>query len=496
MPGPHTLLSVRGLSKHFGGTKALQDVDFTVNAGEIHALLGENGAGKSTLIKILAGIHAPDAGTVVGPSEPLRPGHALEGIAFVHQDLGLVDTLRVEENVALGAGFARRGPLIDWRETRRLAAQALAAMDLAISPSAITGHLGAAEKSMVVIARALTLNASIIVLDEPTATLHQSDVVRLQDTLRRLAKRGLGIVYVTHRLDEVFEIADTVTVLRDGKVTHAGPVGETTPQRLVEDIIGRSLGAMFPARPATTGPPLLRVEGLRSKLAGPVDFTLHAGEILGLVGLRNSGQDTIGRLLVGALPARGGRVLLGDAPLDRSAVRGAVRGGLGFVSSKRQEESLCPSLNLRENVFMDPGLSGGGAINTPAEQEKATATLKAFGVRPPEPDRVIATLSGGNQQKVVLARWLGVGRRVMVLEEPTIGVDVGARAEIYRLLAEAAEEGLGTVVVSSDFEEVAGLCDRALVFDRGKVVAELGRKEITVERLTRIAGGAAGEIAA
>ncbi len=490
------MLEVRALSKHFGGTKALQDVDFVVNAGEIHALLGENGAGKSTLIKILAGIHAPDGGSVMGPGGALTPGRVLPGVAFVHQDLGLVDTLRVDENIALGAGFRRRGPLIDWRATRHAAAEALAAMDLAIAPGAMTGHLGAAEKSMIAIARALMINASIIVLDEPTATLPQSDVARLQDTLRRLRERGLGIVYVTHRLDEVFQIADTVTVLRDGKVTHAGPVARTTPQQLVEDIIGRSLGAMFPARPTTRGAPLLEVEGLRSKHAGPVDFTLHRGEIVGLVGLRNGGQDTIGRLLVGALPARGGRVRIEGAPIDLSAVEGAVRGGLGFVSSKRQEESLCPSLNLQENVFMDPGLSGGGAINTRAEAAKAGRVLTEFGVRPPEPARVIATLSGGNQQKVVLARWLGAGRRVMVLEEPTIGVDVGARAEIYRLLAAAAAKGLGTVLVSSDFEEVAGLCDRALVFDRGQVVAELPRDEITVERLTRIAGGAAESAAA
>ena len=255
----------------------------------------------------------------------------------------------------------------------------------------------------------------------------------------------------------------------------SGPVPGTTPKGLVEPMIGRRLEAMFPERPACSEPPLLVVKGLCSKHAEPVGFTLHAGEILDLVGLHGSGQDTVGRLIAGALPARGGCVTLDGQAHDLGRARAAITRGLGFVSSKRVEESLCSGLTLRENLFMLPALAGVRVVGTRAER-----------------GRVIATLSGGNQKKVVLARWLGVGRAVLILEEPTTGVDVGARAEIYALLARAVAEGLGVLVVSSDFEEVAGLCMRALVFDRGRPVAELEGSEIAAARLTRIAGGDAG----
>ena len=428
------LLDVSKVSKRFGGTEALRAVDFHVEAGEVHALLGENGAGKSTLIKVLAGIHVPDAGTVAGPFGAVPPGAMVPGLAFVHQDLGLVDTLSVAENMALQAGFARRGPLIAWGGTREAARDALRAVDLDIDPDVPVGHLGAAEKSMVAIARALVVDARALVLDEPTATLPEADVRRLHGAIARLRRRGLGIVYVTHRLDEVFRIADRVTVLRDGAVRHVGRVSDTTPAGIVEAIIGRKLEAMFPERPAPTDTPLLTVEGLGSTHAGPADFTLHAGEVLGLVGLRNSGQDVIGRLVAGALPVRTGRATLDGVPLDLRSTRATIARGLGFVSSKRVEESLCPQLTLQENLFIDPVVAGLRTINGPVERARAADTLAAFGVRPPDPARIAATLSGGNQQKVVLARWLALGRRVLVLEEPTIGVDVGARAEIYRLL--------------------------------------------------------------
>ncbi len=490
-PGAGVLLWVESLSKRFGGTQALRDVDLTIHAGEVHALLGENGAGKSTLIKVLAGIHAPDGGRVIGPQGAAPSAGPLPGIAFVHQDLGLVDTLTVAEAMALSAGFAQRGPLIAWGRTRARARDALAAMDLDIDPDTLVGHLGSAEKSMVAIARALVVDARLLVLDEPTATLPEADVRRLHKAIDRLRARGLGILYVTHRLDEVFRIAQTATVLRDGAVVHAGAVGGTTPDALVEAIIGRRLEAMFPARRPPTDRPLMRVEALASKHAGPVDFTLHAGEVLGLVGLRNSGQDTIGRMVAGALPARSGRVSLQDVDLPLGDLGWAVAKGVGFVSSKRVEESVCPQLSLQENLHVNPTLGALTFINGPAERDKAQTTLTEFGVRPPEPERVIATLSGGNQQKVVLARWLSVGRTVLILEEPTTGVDIGARADIYALLGRATESGMGVLVVSSDFEEVSGLCDRALVLDRGRPVRMLTGDEITVEALTHLSGGGA-----
>ena len=483
------LLQVTQLSKRFGGTQALRNVDLSVGAGQVHALLGENGAGKSTLIKVLAGIHTPEDGHITGPEGPAIWGASIPGIAFVHQDVGLVDTLTVAESMALSAGFAHRGPLIDWRRTRAQARDALAEMDLDIDPDTLVGRLGAAEKSMVAIARALVVSARLLVLDEPTASLPETDVRRLHAAINRLRDRGLGVLYVTHRLDEVFRIADTATVLRDGLVVHSAPVAGTGPEALVEAIIGRRLEAMFPVRAAPSDRPLMRVDGLASKHVGPVGFTLHSGEVLGLVGLRNSGQDTVGRMIMGALPARSGQVTLNGREMPLGDVGQAVARGLGFVSSKRLEESVCPQLSLQENLHVDPALGDISVINSRAERHLAARTLAAFGVRPPEPSRIIATLSGGNQQKVVLARWLGIGRSVLVLEEPTTGVDVGARAEIYALLGRAVEAGMGALVVSSDFEEVAGLCDRALVLDRGRPVGMLTGNQITVEALTHLSGG-------
>jgi ribose transport system ATP-binding protein len=485
------LLAVKGLSKRFGGTRALESVDFTLREGEIHALLGENGAGKSTLIKTLAGIHVADAGVIEGPFGAAPSGRPVRGVAFVHQDLGLVDTMTVAENVAIGTDYPRVGGLINWRATAGQARHTLEAMGSALDPNTLVGRLAAAEKSMIAIARALAVEARILVLDEPTATLPEADVTRLHEVLRPLAASGLGIIYVTHRLDEVFRIADHVTVLRDGKVRSSRPTAETTPRGLVEDIVGRSIDELFPTAERAAGAPVFSVDGLRSKHVGPVSFTLRAGEVLGLVGLRGAGHDVVGRMVAGAINVRGGEIRLDDQTVSFDGPGAAISAGIGFVSSKRTEESVCPGLAVRENLFAEPSHAGLTLVGVAAERKRAAKTLDAFQVRPRDPERPIVTLSGGNQQKVVIARWLAVGRRVLVLEEPTTGVDVGAKAEIYRLLERALSARLAVLLVSSDFEEVAGLCDRALVFSRGKAVAEIPRDELSVARLTALASGGA-----
>ncbi len=489
-PEAAVLLRARGLSKRFGGTQALADVELTVRAGEIHALLGENGAGKSTLIKILAGIYVADEGTIDGPSGQALPGHPVAGLAFVHQDLGLVDTMTVAENIAIGTSYARAGRwLIDWRTTEERAVRALDVMGCAVGSGDLVGRLSAAEKSMVAIARAIAIEARILVLDEPTATLPEVDVARLHEVLRRLRSRRLGIIYVTHRLDEVFRAADRVTVLRDGRVRSSRPVGETTPQDLVEDIVGRRIEDMFPRSLRPPGEVVLRVTDLRSRHVGPVSFSVCEGEVVGLVGLRSAGHDVIGRIIGGAIPARGGTIELGGAELLLDDPGDAINAGIGLVSSKRAEEGICAGLAVRENLFPDPELAGLKFVGTTTEKDQAVRTLDAFQVRPRETERPIATLSGGNQQKVVIARWLGIGRRLLVLEEPTTGVDVGAKVEIYRLLHKALANDLAVLLVSSDFEEVAGLCDRALVFSRGKVVSELPRDSLSIAELTALASG-------
>jgi ribose transport system ATP-binding protein len=487
------LLDIRGLSKRFTGTLALDAVDFEVRAGEVHALLGENGAGKSTLIKVLAGVHRPDGGEIRLHGRLVEPAAEKLPITFIHQDLGLVDTMSVAENVAVLAGYPRRHGLISWRAAHEAAAAALQRMGGGVAPEARVGDLPAAEKSIVAIARAMAVACDLLVLDEPTAALPEADVARLLEVLRRLRAGGLGIIYVTHRLDEVFRIADRVTVLRDGRNVSTARVADTSPATLVNDIVGRSLSEVFVKPSAPGADKLLLVDGLVSGDVGPVSFAVSAGEIVGLVGLRGAGQVVVGRAIFGDADVTAGTVTLGGSPVAVRAPRDAIRRGMGFVSSKRGEESLARSLTVQENLFINPVTSGGrlfGMIRPTKEETRARRVLHRFSVRPAEPERVVATLSGGNQQKVVVARWMETGVRVLILEEPTFGVDVGSKAEIYHLLQEALDGGLAVLLISSDFEEVAGICHRALIFDRGSVTAEIDRSELTIARLTALASGA------
>jgi ribose transport system ATP-binding protein len=486
------LLDITRLSKRFGGTLALDAVDFEVCAGEVHALLGENGAGKSTLIKILAGVHDADAGEIRLKDQLVNPVIERLPVSFIHQDLGLVDTMTVAENVAVIAGYPRRRGLISWRKARAAATAALERMGGGVDPDARVGDLPAAEKSIVAIARAIAVKCDLLVLDEPTAALPEADVARLLGVLRRLRAEGLGIVYVSHRLDEVFRIADRVTVLRDGRRVATKPIADTTPAALIQNIVGRPLSNLFMRPAQNPGEPVLRIDGLVARDVGPISLTVAAGEIVGLVGLRGAGHDVVGRAIFGDIPIASGSVLLGGKTVGVRGPADAIHHRLGFVSSKRGEESLAPNLTLRENLFLNPLTSGASPlrpIRPAAERQRCMAALRRFSVRPAEPERPIATLSGGNQQKVVVARWMEAGSRLLVLEEPTFGVDVGSKAEIYRLLQEAIDHGLAVLLISSDFEEVAGISSRALIFDRGRVSAELARDELSIAHLTALASG-------
>jgi ribose transport system ATP-binding protein len=492
---PRELIEMRGLSKAFGGSQALDEVDFDVRVGEIHALLGENGAGKSTLVKILAGIHQPDAGEILLRGTRVHPS-ALP-ISFVHQDLGLVDTLTVAENVALVAGYGSAGGLISWRRVRRRAHDVLELMGAEIDPDRTVATLTAAERSLIAIARGLAVDARLFSLDEPTAALPESDVARLFDVLGRLRDGGIGMIYVTHRLDEVFRLADRVTVLRDGKKVATLDVAATSPAELVYLIVGRRLSEVVPAPPGATRAALLELDGAIVGRVGPVSLSLHAGEIAGLVGLRGGGHDVIGRMIAGDLRLTRGAVRLLGEEIGRRGVHESMRRGIGFVTSKRAEEGLASTLAVRENVFLNPTAVGGtqmSPISRRGERGRALEVLWRFDIRPRDPERPAATLSGGNQQKVLLARAMERGSRLLVLEEPTFGVDVGARIEIYQKLIQAAQAGLGAIVVSSDFNEIAAICDRAFVFNRGRVVAEVPRSELTAARLTELAAGSLDQV--
>jgi ribose transport system ATP-binding protein len=487
------LLEISGLTKRFTATLALDHVDFDLRRGEVHALLGQNGAGKSTLIKILAGVYGPDSGNIHFEGRLLRPQFEASPIAFIHQDLGLVDWMTVAENVAVQTGYPRnRLGLISWPKVRRAAHDALKTMGSDVDPEVAVSTLAAAERSLVAIGRALAIQSDILVLDEPTAALPESDVSRLLDALTRLRASGIGIIYVTHRLDEVFRIADRVTVLRDGRRVATVRVDETSPHDLVEKIVGRSLSEAFvkPAPPSQRI--VLRVDELVAGPVGPVSFTVAAGEVLGLVGLRGAGHHTIGRAIFGERPATRGRLSLEGRDINPADPAEAMREQIGFVSSRRAEESIAANMSVRENVYMNPVATGKRVMQLISRQSEfadTQAVLTRYGVNPRDPERAVATLSGGNQQKVVLARWMEAKVRLLVLEEPTIGVDVGSKAEIYRLLQQSMTEGLAVILVSSDFEEVERLCHRALVFSRGRVAAEIPRHALSVARLTADASG-------
>ncbi|MET8949053.1 sugar ABC transporter ATP-binding protein [Streptomyces sp. NPDC004542] len=484
------VVRIRGLGKRFGGTVALAGVDLDVHAGSVLALLGPNGAGKSTLIKVLAGVHHADSGLITVDGHPLGTEAASRRMSFIHQDLGLVEWMTVAENVALTTGYPRRAGLISWRRTRERAADALGTVAGHLDPGTPVARLGPAERSLVAIARALAARAKLIVLDEPTARLPAPDCARLFRVLHALRDRGHAVLYVSHRLDEVYRVADAFAVLRDGRLVSHGPLAGHSPARLVRDIVGEEPAHYRPATAPAGGPAVLVLDGVRTAGAGPVSLELRAGEVLGLVGLTGAGHMDLGRALAGSRPLLDGRALLGGRPYRPRTVAGAVRLGVGFVSGDRLREGCAADLTVRENLLANPRAGGRPALSwTGPRRERAEAVtlMERYAVRPPDSEAPLATLSGGNQQKVMIGRWLRVSLRLLILEEPTASVDLGAKAAIYRLLDEALAAGLAVLLVSTDFEEVTRVCRRAVVLVRGAVTAELSGPALTVAGLTRAA---------
>ncbi len=493
-----SLLELDGIVKQFTGTLALDGVDLSIREGEIHALLGQNGAGKSTLIKILAGIYPQTEGRVRWRGRDVMPGTDDLPITFIHQDLGLVDTMTVAENVALATGYPRRNGLIDWRAAAKAAGDALRLMGSRIDPETRVGTLSAADKSIVAIARALGRRCDLLVLDEPTAALPATDVDLLLSTLVRLKASGIGILYVTHRLDEVYRIADRLTVLRDGRLIATQTIADTAQSDLVDWIVGGALAQTSFAAAPPSGEVLLVLDAVTVEqddgagLVGPVSFEVRRGETLGLVGLRGAGHHALGRALFGAVPVRSGRVVFKGREIAIRDPSDAIRTGIGFVSSRRGEESLAGRLSVLENLYVNSrarGVSPVHLVGRPGEAEAGRKALARFSVRPPDPAPPIVTLSGGNQQKVVVARWMVSNVDMLILEEPTIGVDVGSKAEIYRDIDLAHANGRAVLIISSDFEEIEKVCHRALVFNRGVMTAAIERAEINVARLTALAAG-------
>ncbi len=483
--------------KSFGGTRALKGVSLKVARGEIVALLGENGAGKSTLIKVLGGLYRPDDGSVAIDGVPyVHEAGRREGqkVAFIHQDLGLIDWMSVAENIALALGYVRKGRRIDWTATEARADTALALVEADFPSTIRVSSLTRTQKSLVAIARALAADCDFLVLDEPTASLPADEVERLFSALRPLKAKGVGMIYVSHRLDEIFRVADRVAVLRDGQMVGVRPIEHTTPEELVSLIVGRKAREIN-RPPVQEGPAILQVQGLATPAVGPVSFDIKRGELLGLAGLRGAGHEDIGRALFGLIP-HAGHVLLNGTKPNLTTAQTAMQSGIGLVARDRVGESIAAGLSIRENAFVNPSAMGRRLLSVLApsrEHAMAHATGKRVGLSPNDPGLAIEALSGGNQQKVVVGRWLDSGRRLLITEDPTAGVDVGAKAEIYHLLYQALASGMGVLVVSTDFEEIANICHRAIVFSRGLPVAELTGVELSTESLIQAAS--AGEAA-
>ena len=480
------------IDKHFGGTYALKDVSIAVGRGEILALLGENGAGKSTLIKVLGGIHKPDAGRVLidGEEYTHRPSGFGERqkVAFIHQDLGLIEWMTVAENIALALGYARRGGTIKWRDVEAFAAKALAKVDCSFDPTTRVEDLTRTEKSLVAISRALAVDSEFLVLDEPTASLPADEVERLFKAIRPLREQGVGMIYVSHRLDEIFRIADRVAVLRDGMLVGVRAIEHTTPEELVQKIVGRKTRETVKSD-AAPGKDILRLSDFMVGDVGPMDITLRENEIVGLVGLRGAGHEAISRAIFGLKTFRGQAQLNGQTP-DLSTPQNAMSAGIGLVAKDRTEESVAMSLSIRENTFLNPEGMGRkllSILSPKTEAEHASIIGAELDLSPNDPSLAIEALSGGNQQKVVIGRWLATGRRLLLCEDPTAGVDVGAKAEIYALLNRALADGVGIMVISTDFEEITAICHRAIVFSQGEIVDELSGTALTTENLIQAA---------
>jgi rhamnose transport system ATP-binding protein len=490
---PEPLLRLKGIQKRFTGVHALRGVDFDVQAGEIHALLGENGAGKSTLIKTIAGVHKPDEGEMYFAGQSVSfatPRDAQgRGIDVIYQELSLYPELTVAENIFMGhAPYRRAGFLkvMDWQAMNRRAKELLAELDVHdLEVTRKVGSLNVGNRQRVEIAKALSLEAKLLIMDEPTAALTETDVEHLFRIARLLRKRGVGIVYISHKLVEVFELADRVTVLRDGQYIGTKNVADTNERELISMMVGRTIENLFPKQEANIGDVVLEVKNLnRQPLTKNVSFQVRAGEIVGIAGLVGSGRSETAQVIFGILPAQSGEIFIEGKPVTITRPAQAVAHGIAYVPEDRGTQGLIKQMCIRENVSLSVlgELSRSGFIDQVKERALAQRSIEQFDIRAYGGEQIVNKLSGGNQQKVVLSKWLASNPKVLIMDEPTRGVDVGAKSEIHRLMSKlAAERGLAIIMISSELPEVLGMSDRILVMRLGEIVAEFSREEATQE---------------
>lgn len=487
-----------GIAKRFGIVSVLNDVNLKVKHGEIHALLGENGAGKSTLIKILSGVHPKDDGdiqldgTSIAPKSP-HEGQSL-GIRVVFQELSLVNDLSVAENIYLHKLGSSKF-WMNWKELMHNAQQLLQSLGFEIDASEKVRNLSISQKQMVEIAKALSEDTKVLVLDEPTTVFDPTETEKLFQNLLRLKKKGLSIIYISHHLEEIFEIADTVTVLRDGTDTGSIPISETDTDGVIRMMIGRELSDLYPQRDAIIGEkPVFEVQNLSGKdnLVHDVSFSVRPGEVLGIAGLGGSGRTETAKLIFGAEKKKSGSILLDGKAISTKSPAEALKVELGFVSEDRKEEGVFLPLSIRRNISITNlgGISNNiGFIDRSKEAQNVSNLMEKLRIKAPNAEVKVKDLSGGNQQKVALAKWLSIESKVIFIDEPTRGVDVGAKVEIYNLINEVAQKGVAVVVISSDMPEIIGISDRILVMHQGSIFGELSKDLFSEENILRYAIG-------
>jgi ribose transport system ATP-binding protein len=489
------LLEMKGIGKSFPGVRALQDVSLAVREGQVHALLGENGAGKSTLIKILSGAYSGDEGEILYEGKPVQirgpeDAQAL-GISTIYQEFNLARNLTVAENIFLGH-LPRKGIRVDWDVARRRAREILDRLGASIRVDAVVANLSVAEQQLVEISKSLNRKTRVLIMDEPSAVLGEDDLERLFQVVRSLTAQGIGIIYISHRMKEIFELADEVTVLKDGRYVGTRRVADVTMDELVRLMIGRDLKDVYPKRAPKLGEVLLEVKNLRRhQLVHDVSFQLRAGEIVGFSGITGSGRTEVMRAVFGA-DAHSAEMQVSGKPYKARSPKDAIRHGIALLTEDRKSQGLF----LKQDVTLNTTISGmkqytrGGVIQRARENAQVQKMIRDLRIKTPSASFIVVNMSGGNQQKVVLGRWLSVGTRILIMDEPTRGIDVGSKAEIYQIMDELTKRGVGIIMISSELPEVLGMSDRIMVMSQGTIVAELSREQASEEAIMKHAVGA------
>ena len=494
-PAPDYILQVRGLTKTFAGVKALHDVQLNLRRGEVHALMGENGAGKSTFMRILSGLESPDSGEILLDGNPLTSKTVREaqrsGISMIHQEILAVPELTVAQNIFLGRELT--GWLPGWLDNRSInneAERLLARLGVVINVRAKMKDLSVAGQQMVEIAKAISHNAKVIIMDEPTSALSHKEVAVLFTLINELKQKGVAIIYISHKLEEVGQLANTITVLRDGKYIGTHPAAELDSHSLIKLMVGREIDNLFPATSATIGPEVIRVNRLsRHGQFLDITFTLHQGEILGIGGLMGAGRTELARAIFGLERPDSGDIYLKGQRADITSPQEAIRNGIGYVSEDRKGWGFIPQLSVRHNLTLAslPAHAKGPFVDAKREMTSVDRMIHELRIKTAGPDQKVTHLSGGNQQKVVIGKALLALPALLILDEPTRGIDVGAKFEIYKLIRQLAADGIALIVISSELPELLGLSDRILVLEKGKQTALLTKEDATPETILRYA---------